>query len=71
MFLAAAMSWSDAPDRIPVHWNAAGEGDRNGGRFEGLLLVPLGSATIYALRSTSASAKWITGCCERHERGRP
>jgi uncharacterized membrane protein len=49
MFVAAAVSWSGAPDSIPVHWNAAGQVDRYGGKFEGLLLLPLLSLGIYLL----------------------
>jgi uncharacterized membrane protein len=49
MFAAAALAWPLAPDQIPVHWNAAGEVDRYGGRFEGLLLLPLMAAGIYLL----------------------
>ena len=49
MFAAAAFAWPVAPDRIPVHWNAAGAIDRYGGRFEGLLLLPLIALGIYLL----------------------
>jgi len=49
MFLVAAVSWSGAPDRMPVHWNLAGEVDGYGGKFEGILLLPLISVTIYLL----------------------
>ena len=49
MFIAAATCWSTVPDRIPVHWNLAGEIDRYGGKFEGLLLVPLISLGLYGL----------------------
>lgn len=41
MFATAAWAWNRVPDRIPVHWNAAGEVDGYGGRFAGLLLLPL------------------------------
>lgn len=40
----AAMSLWAAPrvgQRLPVHWNFAGEVDRYGSRFEGLVLLPL------------------------------
>ena len=40
MFLTAALTWSSAPDRIPVHWNLFGQVDRYGGKVEGLLAVP-------------------------------
>ncbi len=49
MFLAAGLSWSSAPERIPVHWNVAGEVDRYGGKFEGLLRIPLLALAIYLL----------------------
>ena len=49
MFAAAAVAWPMAPDRIPVHWNAAGAIDRYGGRFEGLLLLPLMALGLYLL----------------------
>lgn len=49
MFVTAAAMWSSAPDRIPVHWNWAGQPDRFGGRVEGLLAMPLLAAGTYAL----------------------
>lgn len=49
MFAAAAIAWPHAPDRIPVHWNINGEIDRYGGRFEGLLLMPLVALGMYVL----------------------
>ena len=49
MFIAAAVRWSSVPARLPVHWNAAGEVDRYGGRFEGLLLVPIITIALYLL----------------------
>jgi uncharacterized membrane protein len=49
MFAAAAIAWPHAPDRIPVHWNINGEVDRYGGRFEGLLLMPLVALGMYVL----------------------
>jgi uncharacterized membrane protein len=49
MFGMAAWSWPTAPDRIPVHWNAAGEVDRYGGRFEGIVLLPLIGLGLYLL----------------------
>ena len=41
MFAAGAWAWGRVPDRIPVHWNAVGEVDGHGGRFMGLLFIPL------------------------------
>lgn len=49
MFVAAAVAWSHVPDRMPVHWNTAGQVDRLGGKFEGLLLAPLVAVGIYLL----------------------
>jgi len=47
MFALAASAWGTSPDRIPVHWNLAGQVDRYGGRFEGLLAIPLLALAIY------------------------
>jgi uncharacterized membrane protein len=47
MFLVAAVSWSRVPDRIPTHWNGYGEVDDYGGKFTGLLLLPLVTLMIY------------------------
>jgi len=43
MFLLAAWSWLRIPEgaSIPVHWGINGEADRYGGKFEGLLLLPV------------------------------
>ena len=49
MFIVAAVAWASAPDRIPIHWNAAGEVDGYGSRFMGLLLTPLMTVGIYLL----------------------
>jgi uncharacterized membrane protein len=49
MFVLAAATWSSAPEQIPVHWNAYGAVDRYGGKFEGLLLLPLLALAIYGL----------------------
>ena len=49
MFAAALIVWPSAPSEIPVHWNAGGEVDRYGGKFEGLLLLPLMALGIYVL----------------------
>lgn len=49
MFLAAALRWSSLPDRLPVHWNAAGQVDGYGGKFSALLLVPLVAVGVYLL----------------------
>lgn len=49
MFITAAIRWSSVPDRIPIHWNASGDVDGYGGRFVGLLLVPILALGVYAL----------------------
>jgi immunity protein, SdpI family len=49
MFILAAVRWGAVPDQIPVHWNAAGEVDGYGGKFVGLLLVPIITAALYPL----------------------
>lgn len=40
-FAASALAWPRLPDQVPVHWNLAGDADRYGSRFEGVLLMPL------------------------------
>jgi uncharacterized membrane protein len=49
MFIAAALAWPYAPERMPTHWNLQGEVDGYGGKFAGLLLVPLMALGLYAL----------------------
>jgi len=49
MFLLAAAAWGAAPDHMPIHWNLAGQPDRWGGRFEGLLAVPFAALGLYLL----------------------
>lgn len=49
MFILAAVTWPWAPERIPVHWNIAGQVDRYGGKVEGLLAIPLTTLGIYLL----------------------
>jgi immunity protein, SdpI family len=49
MFAAAAVSWPYAPDSIPVHWNLQGQVDGYGGKFTGLLLLPLVTLGLYVL----------------------
>jgi len=41
MFLTALVVWNRVPNELPIHWNLAGEIDRYGNKFEGLLLFPL------------------------------
>ena len=49
MFAVAAWSWPHVPDRIPTHWNFAGEVDGYGGKFVGLLLLPLIASWLYLM----------------------
>ena len=49
MFALAALTWQQAPGRIPTHWGVNGEVNGYGGKFEGLLLIPLVSLAIYLL----------------------
>jgi uncharacterized membrane protein len=49
MFAAAALSWPYVPDRLPIHWNLQGEPDGFGGKFAGLLLLPLTVLGLYLL----------------------
>jgi uncharacterized membrane protein len=49
MFVLAAATWANAPDRIPMHWGISGQVDRWGGKFEGLFAIPLLSLGIYVL----------------------
>jgi uncharacterized membrane protein len=47
MFFMAAISWSSAPAQIPVHWGLEFQPDRYGGKFEGLLFLPLMGLGLY------------------------
>lgn len=49
LFIIAAIIWPQVPDRLPVHWDLAGEVDRYGGKVEGLLLIPLIAHGLYWL----------------------
>jgi immunity protein, SdpI family len=49
MFALGAWTWSTAPERVPVHWNAAGEVDRYGGKPEGLFMLPAVALGVYLL----------------------
>jgi uncharacterized membrane protein len=42
-------TWPLAGDRVPIHWNAAGEIDRYGSKAMGLLLPPLIALGLYVL----------------------
>lgn len=49
MFIASAIAWPRVEEPIPIHWNASGEVDGTGGRFEGLLMLPAISVGLYLL----------------------
>jgi uncharacterized membrane protein len=49
MFAVAGWSWSQLPDRLPVHWNLQGQVDRWSDKFEGLLLLPIIALGLYLL----------------------
>lgn len=49
MFIVAGFTWPSAPNSIPVHWGITGQPDRYGGKFEGLLAIPLAALVIYLL----------------------
>lgn len=49
MFAVAAWAWHLVPDRLPVHWNIHGEVNGWGGKFMGLLLLPLVVFGVYLL----------------------
>jgi uncharacterized membrane protein len=49
MFALAATVWPTAPDTMPIHWNLRGEVDGWGGKFAGLLLLPLMALGLYLL----------------------
>ncbi len=47
MFVLGAIVWPSGPDQIPVNWGLAGQPDRYGGKFEGLMLLPLLALGLY------------------------
>lgn len=49
LFAVAALVWPWVPDRMPIHWNLQGEVDGYGGKFVGLLLLPLTCLGLYLL----------------------
>ena len=52
MFAVPIVEWPLAPVTIPTHWNGDGSIDRYGGKFEGLLLVPLSAALAWGSITT-------------------
>lgn len=57
MILGPILCWSRLPDRIPGHYNGAGEVDRWGDKWE-LLLLPAFGVFMYAVLS---AACWLIG----------
>ncbi|MGA7670247.1 MAG: SdpI family protein [Nitrolancea sp.] len=49
MFVAAATLWPTIPSRVPVHWDASGNANGYGGKFEALLLMPIITIGLYLL----------------------
>ncbi|ACZ62150.1 SdpI family protein [Dehalococcoides mccartyi] len=49
MFITGLITWPNSPDLLPVHWGIDGTVDRYGGKFEGLLLMPLINLGIFLL----------------------
>jgi uncharacterized membrane protein len=49
MFILATAVWNSMPDSIPVHFGLDGQPDRYGGKFEGLLSMPLTASGLYLL----------------------
>jgi len=56
MYVASAVSWPHVADRLPVRWGLSGQANRYGGRFEGLVLVPLVATFVYLINLVPASA---------------
>jgi hypothetical protein len=54
MFAVAMVEWPLAPVTIPIHWNGEGSIDGYGGKFQGLLLVPLSAALAWGLITARA-----------------
>lgn len=54
-FLLPALLWGRIPDRIPGHYNGAGEIDRWGSRWE-LFLLPVAGAILYLLLTAVCAA---------------
>ncbi|MFZ5596430.1 MAG: SdpI family protein [Bacillota bacterium] len=48
MIAASIVVYPHLPERVPVHWNAAGGVDRYGSRFTGAFAIPLLTVGIYA-----------------------
>ena len=57
MILSLVLFWGSIPDQIPGHYNAAGEIDRWGSKWE-LLLLPFCGVFLYAILSAACAALW-------------
>jgi len=49
LFSMAAVGWMHGPDRVPLQWGTHGEVARYGGKFEGVVLIPIIGLAIYLL----------------------
>jgi len=54
MFAIAIWKWPSVPEKIPIHWNIAGNIDGYGSKFTGLLLIPIVALAGYALIGLTA-----------------
>jgi len=54
---ATVLFWPQMPERVPVHWNAAGEVDRYGSRWE---LAIFGPAAIVVSMGVFAALPWLS-----------
>lgn len=48
-FIASALAWGRLPERVPMHWNLAGEVDRYGSRLSGAFMIPLMMLFIWGM----------------------
>ena len=63
---ASLAAYPRLPDRVPMHWNAAGEIDRWGSRLEAAVLMPLVLCVVAltrAARTTRSSGPRTTWRC--------
>jgi uncharacterized membrane protein len=47
MVVTGFVLWPHSPEKMPVHWGIDGQPDRYGGKFEGLLAIPLLTIAVY------------------------
>ena len=55
MFLVVSLNWSELPERMPSHYNAAGEPDRWGSK-DGVWILPVVGAGLYLLMTALSRA---------------